>query len=190
MQLVPSIPSVSAAFERFLARSRFAARTRESYAQDLPPRLARVGQQPVASLRPEHAATFLAAHERLAARTFNRRYAALRSFVRWCQQQGWLDEDPLVGLERRPQPRTGPRALDPEQVEAVLRGIRNARDRALFWLIDDGGLRCQEALAINIEDIDWTERAIRIQGKGNRARENILLATRLPLPGGLPQAAR
>ena len=72
----------------------------------------------------------------------------------------------------------------------MLRGIRNARDRALFWLIDDGGLRCQEALAINIEDIDWTERAIRIQGKGNRARENILLATRLPLPGGLPQAAR
>jgi integrase len=45
------------------------------------------------------------------------------------------------------------------------------RDRALFWLIYDGGLRCQEALAINLEDIDWTERAIRIQGKGDRARE-------------------
>jgi integrase len=43
--------------------------------------------------------------------------------------------------------------------------------RALFWLIYDGGLRCQEALAINIEDIDWTERAIRIHGKGDRARE-------------------
>jgi hypothetical protein len=26
-------------------------------------------------------------------------------------------------------------------------------------------------LAINLEDIDWTERAIRIQGKGDRARE-------------------
>ena len=45
------------------------------------------------------------------------------------------------------------------------------RDRALFWLIYDGGLRCQEALAINLEDIDWTERAIRIQGKGDRSRE-------------------
>jgi integrase len=32
-------------------------------------------------------------------------------------------------------------------------------------------LRCQEALAINLEDIDWPERAIRIHGKGNRARE-------------------
>jgi integrase len=116
-------------------------------------------------------AAFLARQEHLAASTFNRRYAALRSFVRWCQTQGWLADDPLHGLERRPQPRGGPRALDPEQVEMALRGIRDARDRALFWLIYDGGLRCQEALAINLEDIDWTERAIRVQGKGDRARE-------------------
>jgi site-specific recombinase XerD len=34
-----------------------------------------------------------------------------------------------------------------------LRQITNPRDRALFWLIYDGGLRCQEALAIDIEDI-------------------------------------
>ncbi|MBV9358484.1 MAG: tyrosine-type recombinase/integrase [Chloroflexi bacterium] len=61
--------------------------------------------------------------------------------------------------------------LDPEQVEMTLRHIRDARDRALFWLIYEGGLRCQEALGINIEDIDWTECAIRILGKGRRARE-------------------
>jgi site-specific recombinase XerD len=41
----------------------------------------------------------------------------------------------------------------------------------LFWLIYDGGRRCQEALAINLEDIDWAERSIRIHGKGDRARE-------------------
>jgi integrase len=167
----PSIPGLPVALERFLARSRFAARTRESYAQDLAPLGARVGPRPVSALTPQAAAAFLTAQEHLAASTFNRRYAALRSFVRWCQRQGWLEDDPLVGLERRPQPRGGPRALDPDQVEVVLRGIRDVRDRALFWLIYDGGLRCREALAINLEDIDWTERAIRIQGKGNRGRE-------------------
>lgn len=171
LQVVPSLPTLPAALERFLARSRFAARTRESYAQDLAPLVARVGPRPVAALTPPVAAAFLTAQEHLAASTFNRRSAALRSFVRWCHQQGWLEDDPLVGSERRPQPRGGPRALDPEQVEAVLRGIRDVRDRALFWLLYDGGLRCREALAINLEDIDWTERAIRIQGKGGRARE-------------------
>ena len=169
LQVVPSIPSLGAAVERFLARSRFAPRTRESYAQDLAPLLARVGQQPVTTLTPNVAAAFVSAQEHLAASTFNRRYAALRSFVRWCQLQGWIADDPLHGLERRSQPRHGPRALDPEQVETTLRGIRDVRDRALFWLIYDGGLRCNEALAINLEDIDWSERAIRIQGKGDHS---------------------
>jgi integrase/recombinase XerD len=156
---------------RFLARPRFAARTRDSYAQDLAPLLAQISGQPVPALTHQAAARFLMAQAHVAASTFNRRLAALRSLVRWCQQQGWLEADPLAGVERRPQPRAGPRALDPEQVEAVLRGSRDPRDRALFWLIYDGGLRCQEALAINLEDIEWTERAIRIQGKGDRARE-------------------
>src|SRR3954469_19197592 len=142
LQLVPadpSIPGLPVALERFLARSRFAARTRESYAQDLAPLVAQVGPRSVSALTPQAAAAFLTAQAHLAASTFNRRYAALRSFVRWCQQQGWLGDDPLVGLERRPQPRAGPRALDPEQVEAVLRGLRGVRDRALFWLLYDGG---------------------------------------------------
>src|SRR5438270_6820409 len=81
----PLVPSLSAAVERFLARSRFAARSRQSYAQDLAPLLAQVGAQPVPALTHPTAATFLAAQEHLAASTFNRRYAALRSFVRWCQ---------------------------------------------------------------------------------------------------------
>jgi len=117
------------------------------------------------------ASAYLAAHAHLAASTFNRRYAALRSFARWCMTQGWLADDPLMGVERRPQVRGEPRALDPEQVEARLRTIHDTRDRALFWLIYDGALRCREALTIDVDDIDWTERCIRIHGKGDRPRE-------------------
>jgi len=109
--------------------------------------VAQFGRQSVTALTPPVAAAFVAAQEHLAASTFNRRYAALQSFVRWCQTQGWLADDPLHGVERRPQPRHGPRALDPDQVETTLRGIRDVRDHALFWLIYDGGLRCNEALA-------------------------------------------
>ncbi len=171
-QPVPLIPSLRTAVERFLDRSRFAARTRDSYAQDLAPLLARVGAHPVsAALTPAVAASYLAAQDHLSAGTYNRRFAALRSLVRWCQTQGYLDDNALLGLERRPQTRGGPRALDPAQVEATLRAIHAVRDRALFWLIYDGGLRCREALAIDIDDIDWTERCIRVRGKGDRPRE-------------------
>ncbi len=170
-QPVPLIPPLRTAVDQFLARSRFAARTRESYARDLVPLLARLGDRPVSALTNGAAAAFLAAHDHLAASTYNRRYAALRSLVRWCMAQDWLDDDPLRGLERRPQARGDPRALDPEQVEVALRSVRSPRDRALFWLIYDGGLRCREALDIDVDDIDWAERCIRIHGKGDTPRE-------------------
>ncbi len=166
-----SVPTLSEAFDRFLSRSRFSARTRESYSRDLAPLLARVGTGPVPALDRTEASAYLSASEGLAASTYNRRYASLASFARWCIKQGWLDADPLLGIERRRQTRGGVRALDSEQVEAVLRSIRDPRDRALFWLVYEGGLRASEALAIDIGDIDWAERAIRIRGKGERPRE-------------------
>jgi integrase len=171
MIVLTALPTLATALDRFLARAQFAERTRESYAQDLAPLRASLGAQPVSALTGEVAATFLASQGHLSTGTFNRRFAALRSFVRWCLRQGWLESNPTSRLERRPQRPHPSRALDPAQAEAVLRGIRDERDRALFWLIYEGGLRSREALAINIEEIDWTERSIHIHGKGDRQRE-------------------
>jgi integrase/recombinase XerD len=159
------------AFEQFLEGSSFARRTRESYAENLAPLLAVSGQMPLSVLTSEVVYTFLARQEVLAPATYNRRLAALRSFVRWLRVQGWQIEDVLAQVARKPEGARTPRALDAQRVEAVLRQITNPRDRALFWLIYDGGLRCQEALAIDIEDISWSDRSILIHGKGDRPRE-------------------
>src|SRR6266487_105001 len=159
------------AFEQFLEVSSFARRTRESYAEDLKPLLAEVGQQPVMALTADVLHAFLARQESLAPATYNRRLAALRSFTRWLRTQGWQIEEILEKVERKPEGKQIPRALDAQRVESVLRQITDPRDRTLFWLIYDGGLRCQEALAIDIEDISWPDRSILIQGKGDRPRE-------------------
>jgi site-specific recombinase XerC len=160
----PSL-TLAHAFEQFLDGSSFARRTRESYAEDLVPLFTEVGQQPVTALTVDVLQKFLAHQESLAAATYNRRLAALRSFTRWLREQGWVADTLLDGMKRKPEGKRSPRALDARQVESVLRKIENPRDRALFWLIYDGGLRCQEALAIDIDDISWSERSIRIHGK-------------------------
>ncbi len=166
----PSI-TVKRAFEHFLDGSSFARRTRESYAEDLNPLLTQIGQSPIAVFTDEVARSFLATQEALAPATYNRRLAALRSFSGFLSDQGWLTEAFLEGIERKPEGAAAVRALDAQKVESVLRGIENPRDRALFWLIYDGGLRCQEALAIDIDDISWPDRSIRLHGKGGRSRE-------------------
>jgi len=159
------------AFEQFLETSSFARRTRESYAEDLAPLFTEVGQQPVTALTTDVLQTFLVRQESLAPATYNRRLAALRSFTRWLRDQGWVADTLLDGMKRKPEVKRTARALDAQQVESVLRKIEDPRDRALFWLIYDGGLRCQEALAIDIDDISWSERSILIHGKGDRPRE-------------------
>src|SRR3989440_9640366 len=159
------------AFEQFLEVSSFARRTRQSYAEDLAPLLAECGQMPVTALTADIVEAFLVRQESLAPATYNRRLAVLRSFTRWLSDQGWEISALLDGIERKPEGRRTARALDSQKVESVLRKIEDPRDCALFWLIYDGGLRSQEALSIDIEDISWPDRSIRLQGKGDRPRE-------------------
>ena len=126
------------AFEQFLEGSTFARRTRESYTEDLAPLFAACGQASIPALTVEVVQTFLAGQESLAPATYNRCLAALRSFIRWLRTQGWQIEDLLEKVERKPEGKQTPRALDAQRVESLLRQITHPRDRALFWLIYDG----------------------------------------------------
>jgi site-specific recombinase XerD len=168
-----SLPAMtlSRAFESFLESASFARRTRESYTDDLALLLTQYGQDDISVLTTEIIQAYLAHQELLAPTTYNRRLAALRSFLEFLRAQGWQTETLLAGVERKPERKRVARALDAQRVESVLRQITDPRDRALFWLIYDGGLRCQEALAIDIEDISWPDRSIAIHGKGDRPRE-------------------
>src|SRR5436309_5318892 len=91
------------AFEHFLDNASFARRTRESYTDDLAPLLTQYGQADIAALTTEIVQAYLARQERLAPTTYNRRLAALRSFLNFLHAQGWQTADLLAGVERKPE---------------------------------------------------------------------------------------
>jgi integrase/recombinase XerD len=79
-----------------------------------------------------------------------------------------------------------PRALEPEQLQALLaccdRTTANGRrDYAVLVLLARLGLRRGEVAALRLEDVDWRAGELRIAGKGRRAE-------RLPLPGDVGEA--
>jgi integrase/recombinase XerD len=79
-----------------------------------------------------------------------------------------------------------PRALEPEQLDALLaccdRGTAiGRRDFAVLVMLARLGLRAGEIAALALEDVDWRAGELRITGKGRRAE-------RLPLPADVGEA--
>jgi integrase/recombinase XerD len=79
-----------------------------------------------------------------------------------------------------------PRALEPEQLQALLESCDRAspggrRDYAVLVMLARLGLRAGEVAALKLEDVDWRAGEVRIVGKGRRAE-------RLPLPEDVGEA--
>jgi site-specific recombinase XerD len=104
-----------------------------------------------------------------------RKLSTVRNYLAFCEQEGLTDLDASVGISSPRLPRRSPQVLSPEQVSSFLEAIRGTtpleqRDRALFELIYSSGLRCQEALDLELRDISFEAREIRARGKGRKVR--------------------
>jgi len=101
--------------------------------------------------------------------------AAVRSFHRFCVDEGLSVRDPAgdVGAPRVP---SGiPKALSEADVEALLGAVtgdgpRARRDRALLETLYAGGLRISELVGLDVADVDLDERLVRVFGKGSKER--------------------
>jgi len=111
---------------------------------------------------------------RLSNRSLARHLSTLRSFFRWACREGHLEKNPARGLPSPRIPRTLPRALTLPDTERLLDGGEEAllpeRERALFELLYATGLRVSEAAGLDLEDVDFSVRLVRVTGKGSRER--------------------
>ncbi len=108
--------------------------------------------------------------------TLARRIAAVRSFYRWMVDRGLLETNPAARLKPPRVPHRAPRFLDVDEVAEVVErpaqsGRLALRNRALLELLYGAGLRVGEAVALDVPDVDVTERMVRVrEGKGGRDR--------------------
>jgi integrase/recombinase XerC len=111
---------------------------------------------------------------RLASRSLARHLSTLRSFFRWACREGHLDKNPARALPAPRLPKTLPRAMTLPDTERLLAAGEDApfpeRDRALFELLYATGLRVSEAAGLDLEDVDFASRLLRVVGKGNKER--------------------
>jgi site-specific recombinase XerD len=176
------VTAVVADYLADLAHSNRAEQTRRAYKADLG-RLCAFYDGPVDGLTAEVLRAFFVTRVHLAPATRARTQAAVASVLRWAYRQDLIAATPMTRIDRvqldPPQPRGLPRA----QVEAILRLIPRTkpRDRVLFRLIFETGLRVSEAIGLYVEDLDLTsdDEHVTVTGKGKQRRTVLLDDQRL-----------
>jgi integrase/recombinase XerC len=117
------------------------------------------------------------------------RFCALRTFYRFLIRHGALATSPIKNLSLPKLGKRLPKFLTPEQMAALLaaplkllpagQGAASdraaaafacRRDVAVLETIYSCGLRISELCGLVAQDIDWSERLVRVRGKGRKER--------------------
>jgi len=104
-----------------------------------------------------------------------RKLAAVRSFYQYCVKKGWLEENPAKMVNTPKQEKNVPSFLSEEEMVLFLdlpvsdKPLK-MRDRAVLELLYATGLRVSELVGIDLSDINFEERLLRVRGKGKKER--------------------
>ena len=113
--------------------------------------------------------------QKLSARSLARHLSALRSFFAWACREGLCEKNPAARIATPRLPRSLPRALSGPDTERLLSAREEdapfpERDAALFEFLYATGLRVSELSGLDLEDLDNSQRLVRVTGKGGKER--------------------
>ncbi|HEX8986831.1 MAG TPA: site-specific tyrosine recombinase XerD [Rhodocyclaceae bacterium] len=104
-----------------------------------------------------------------------RLHSAFRRFYGWLLDQGRIDVDPLLNIERPMRAERFPKTLSERNVEDLLAAPDVARplglrDRAMLELLYATGLRVSELIELKLFELSLLDQVLRVTGKGDKQR--------------------
>lgn len=179
---VPALSSLIKQFLTDLENANRSGHTLRAYAADLS-QLDVFCADDLAALNADRLRAFFASFAHLSQTSRARKQASLASFFTWAYRQQYINVNPMLHIERVKLASPLPRGLPTEKINAILAVIptRAKRDRLLFRLLVETGLRISEALHLYVEDLDLTldSEHLLVHGKGGRQRSILLDDPRL-----------
>ncbi len=108
-------------------------------------------------------------------RSISRLIASLRRLYRFALRENKISIDPSLQIESPKLPRSLPKSLSEQDVEALLNAPNvddaiGLRDRAMLELLYASGLRVTELVSVKVTEVSLSEGVVRITGKGSKTR--------------------
>jgi integrase/recombinase XerD len=108
-------------------------------------------------------------------RSISRLIASLRRFYRYASRENKISVDPTLQIDSPKLPRSLPKSLSEEEVEALLDAPDlnqsiGLRDRAMLETLYASGLRVSELVGLKGTEVSLSEGVVRVTGKGSKTR--------------------
>ena len=168
-----------ARFKRYLEQRYCDRSTSKHYMSDLTIFHQYIGDRSPRTIRPQMISDFVEAQstQGLKGTTINRRLSALSSFFEFlifeAEDDGWSNPVQWKRHSIRPGHHL-PRDVNDQTVSQLLAVIDDRRDRAIFGLMVNAGLRVGEVVDLQLNDLHPLEQSglarLRIRGKGDKER--------------------
>lgn len=111
----------------------------------------------------------------LSPRSIQRRLSATRSFFLFLMREGLLKSNPAIEIRAPKAAKKLPQTLDADQMGRLLAipadgDALTARDHAMMELLYSSGLRLAELIGLDLANLDFADRTVRVLGKGSKTR--------------------
>ena len=112
--------------------------------------------------------------EGLVNRSINRKISTLRTFYKYCLRENLIEKSPMTGIRALKQPKTLVKFVTETDIDKVSFGegedFATCRDRLLFELLYQTGMRQAELRGLKDSDVDIIGMQLKIHGKRNKDR--------------------
>jgi integrase/recombinase XerC len=128
-----------------------------------------------AAINRDHLYGYLGRFTHLAPDTRHRYFREVRCFFNWLVDSGYLDQSPFRGVKNIRVPQRIVRPFARSELTRLLDACAHdpvgVRNRAVVMTLLDTGLRCSEAVQLDLDDLDLAAQRLRVRfGKGNKQR--------------------
>lgn len=109
-------------------------------------------------------------------RSCKRRLCALKHYYTYLNKKNYVKDNPFLYINSPKTDKKFPQVLYEHQVEEILLGNSKRtdetmiRDQAILELLYYTGMRASELVSLNLQDIDYNRRIVRVFGKGRKER--------------------